>query len=71
MWRRRPDGNMVTCWATEGPKDGKSYHDLPKLPEEDVDMVHAIDRWNAKLKEQGVTKKIMSVGRHQLKITAY
>ncbi|KAI1795016.1 Intradiol ring-cleavage dioxygenase [Ganoderma leucocontextum] len=70
-WRRRPEANMVTCWATQGSKDGKMYHDLPKLPEEDVDMTRAIGRWNAKLKEQGVTKKIMSVGRHQVKITAY
>nr|VWP01993.1 TonB-dependent hemoglobin/transferrin/lactoferrin family receptor (Transferrin-binding protein A) (Vep20) [Ganoderma boninense] len=70
-WRRRPDGNMVTCWATGAPEDGKAYHGLPKLPEEDVDMADAVSRWNVKLEEQGVTKKIMSVGRHQVKITAY
>lgn len=62
---------MVTCWATESLKDEKTYHDLPKLPEEDVDMMEAASRWNTKLKEQGVTKKIMSVGRHQVKITTY
>ncbi|TBU45196.1 hypothetical protein BD309DRAFT_1079516 [Dichomitus squalens] len=70
-FRPRPDGNMAICWATEDPKDGKSYFDLPKLPQEDVDMADAINRWNAKLKEQGLSKNIKSVGRHQIKLTAY
>ena len=71
MYRRRPDGNVVTCWATRGSQDGKQYHDLPVLREEDTDMADAVNRWNAKLKEHGVTKKILCVGRHQVKITAY
>ena len=71
MWRRRPDANVVTCWAIEGPKDVTTYHALPKLPEDDVDMVDTVSRWTAKLRGQGVTKKIMSVGRHQIKMTAY
>ena len=69
-WRPRPDGNMAICWTTEDPRDGKSYRDLPKLPQEDIDLVDAVDRWNAKLKEQGVSKRIRSVGRHQIKLTA-
>ena len=55
----------------EESKDGKTYHNYPKLPESDVDMLDAIKRWNAKLSEQGVKKRLMSVGRHQLQITAY
>ena len=62
---------MVSCWALEESKDGKTYHNYPKLPEGDVDMLDAIKRWNVKLAEQGVKKRLMSVGRHQLQITAY
>ncbi len=61
----------MTCWALDGSKDGKTYHNLPVLPKDDVDMVDAINRWNAKLAEQGVQKKLISVGRHQIQLTAY
>ena len=71
VWRPRPDRQVVSCWALEESKNGKTYRDLPKLPESDVDMVDAVKRWNKKLLEQGVKKKLMSVGRHQIQITAY
>ncbi|KAI1791918.1 Intradiol ring-cleavage dioxygenase [Ganoderma leucocontextum] len=71
MWRPRRDRNVMACWALEESKDGRTYHNLPKLPGDDVDMVDAINRWNTKLEEQGVNKKLMSVGHHQIQITAY
>ncbi|PIL30418.1 hypothetical protein GSI_07605 [Ganoderma sinense ZZ0214-1] len=71
IWRPRADRQVVSCWAVEESKDGKQYHNLPKLPAGDVDMVDAMNRWNAKLADQGVEKKLMSVGRHQIQITAY
>ncbi|PIL37622.1 hypothetical protein GSI_01316 [Ganoderma sinense ZZ0214-1] len=65
------DGNDPAHMSTDitnNPEGRKAYHGLPKLPEEDFDTANAINCWNAK---RGVSKKTMSVGRHQIKMTAY
>ncbi|KAI1795011.1 hypothetical protein LXA43DRAFT_1178917 [Ganoderma leucocontextum] len=71
---RRPDGLVVTCYATseglEGEEDGEPYRELQKLPVEESDLRDAVTRWDAKLKSQGVSKPILSVGRHEIKLTA-
>ena len=68
--RPRPDGLVVQCYATSEGEDGKPYRDLQKLPADDVELVDAVSQWDAKLKEHGVSKPILSVGRHDIKLTA-
>ncbi|KAI1795015.1 Intradiol ring-cleavage dioxygenase [Ganoderma leucocontextum] len=67
---RRPDGLVVTCYATAEGEEGRSYRELQKLPVEEPDLRDAVSRWNAKLRGHGVSKPILSVGRHEIKLTA-
>lgn len=40
------------------------------LPAEESDLHEAVGRWDARLKERGVSKPLLSVGRHEIKLTA-
>ena len=80
FFRSRQDGLVVTCYAaSESPGEGeagergensKPYRDLQMLPAEESDLHEAVGRWDARLKERGVSKPLLSVGRHEIKLTA-
>ena len=70
--RSRQDGLVVTCYAAleaQG-ENGEPYRDLQRVPEEDSDLHDAVSRWEAKLKGHGVSKPLLSVGRHEIELTA-
>ncbi|PIL37621.1 hypothetical protein GSI_01315 [Ganoderma sinense ZZ0214-1] len=78
FFRSRQDGLVVTCYAAsegqgedQGEEDAsKPYRDLQKVPAEESDLCDAVSRWDAKLKGHGVSKPILSVGRHEIMLTA-
>ena len=70
--RSRQDGLVVTCYAaSEGQgENGEPYRDLQKVPADEPDLRDAVSRWEAKLKGHGVSKPLLSVGRHEIELTA-
>ena len=69
--RSRQDGLVVTCYAAEAQgENGEPYRDLQKVPAEEPDLRDAVSRWDAKLKGHGVSKPLLSVGRHEIELTA-
>ncbi|KAM5542398.1 hypothetical protein V8D89_003857 [Ganoderma adspersum] len=73
FFRARQDGLVVTCYAAsegQGEEEGKPYRDLQKVPADESDLRDAVSRWDAKLKAHGVSKPLLSVGRHEIMLTA-
>ena len=77
FFRSRQDGLVVTCYAasaaeSQGSEDSisKPYRDLQKVPADEPDLHDAVSRWDAKLKGHGVSKPLLSVGRHEIELTA-
>ncbi|RDX55327.1 aromatic compound dioxygenase [Lentinus brumalis] len=69
-YRRRPDANMVTCWANPTADNVRGIQRFPALPADQVDLVKSIGKWNGKLKERGVGREIVAVAQHKITLTA-
>ncbi|KAI0371451.1 aromatic compound dioxygenase [Pilatotrama ljubarskyi] len=62
-------GNMATCWSIPAANGGEKYWKLPELPADDTETKQRVDWWNAKLKERGISREVVAVGRQNLKLS--
>ncbi|KAI0694379.1 Intradiol ring-cleavage dioxygenase [Cerioporus squamosus] len=69
-YRRRPDANMVICWAIPAAENGTRKHAFPALPSEQVDLLKQVGYWSGKLKERGVEREVTAVAQHKITLTA-
>ncbi|KAI9057667.1 aromatic compound dioxygenase [Trametes sanguinea] len=61
--------NMATCYSIPAANGGEKYWELPELPADDTETASRVSWWNAKLKERGVDRQVLGVGRHELKLS--
>ncbi|KAH9854881.1 Intradiol ring-cleavage dioxygenase [Lenzites betulinus] len=61
--------NMATCWSITAANGGEQYWELPELPAEDTDAAKSVSWWNAKLKERGIDREVLAVGRHEVRVS--
>ena len=61
---------MATCWSIPAANGGERLHNLPELPADDVDTAERLKWWNEKLRERGIDRDVVAVGRHELKLGA-
>ncbi|KAI0355466.1 aromatic compound dioxygenase [Trametes cingulata] len=62
-------GNMATCWSIPEANGGEKHWELPELPADDTEMRQRIAWWNAKLKERGISREVIAVGRQNFKLS--
>ncbi|KAI0832883.1 Intradiol ring-cleavage dioxygenase [Trametes gibbosa] len=62
-------GNMATCWSIPAANGGERYWELPELPADDTETAGSVDWWNAKLKERGIDREVLAVGRREFKLS--
>ncbi|KAL7282757.1 hypothetical protein ACG7TL_004232 [Trametes sanguinea] len=67
--RKSRPGNMATCYSIPAANGGEKYWELPELPADDTETANRVAWWNAKLKERGIDRQVLGVGRHQLKLS--
>ncbi|KAI0638639.1 Intradiol ring-cleavage dioxygenase [Trametes polyzona] len=63
-------GNMATCWSIPAANGGNRYHDFPELSAEDTDLAERVRWWNVKLKEGGINREVLAVGRQAFKLSS-
>ena len=61
---------MATCWSIPAANGGERLHNLPELPADDVDTAERLKWWNENLRERGIDRDVVAVGRHELKLGA-